>query len=118
MARGGGARKDADREGGRGRLVRRAFLPGILLLAAYFAVFGGEYSIFEIRRARAEVLEAREELSELQERIDSLRARVDSLENDPETLERIARERFGMVREGETLYRFAAPPEDGAGPNP
>jgi cell division protein FtsB len=24
-------------------------------------------------------------------------------------LERVARERFGMIREGETLYRFALP---------
>ena len=95
------------------RLLKRFVLPALLLLAAYYAVFGGEYSIFEVRRARAEVEAARAELAELELRIDSLRARADSLENDPATLERIARERFGMIREGETLYRFAQPRADG-----
>ena len=99
------------------RLLKRFVLPGLLLLAAYYAVFGGEYSIFEVRRARAEVEQARTELAELELRIDSLRARADSLENDDATLERIARERFGMIREGETLYRFAEPSEtDGEEP--
>lgn len=97
------------------RLLKRFVLPALLLLAAYYAVFGGEYSIFEVRRARAEVEAARAELAELELRIDSLRARADSLENDPATLERIARERFGMIREGETLYRFAQPSADGEG---
>ncbi|MDZ7780257.1 MAG: septum formation initiator family protein [Gemmatimonadota bacterium] len=105
------------------RLLRRIVLPALLALAAYYAVFGGEYSILELRRARADVEASRQELVELERRIDSLRARADSLENDPATLERIARERFGMIREGETLYRFAAPaggasPTGEAGPTP
>ena len=82
-------------------------------------MFGGEYSIFEIRQARSEVLESqREELLRASgAQIDSLRARVDSLENDPETLERVARERFGMVREGETLTGSRPRPRMAAGPN-
>ena len=36
-------------------------------------------------------------------------ARIDSLESDSATLERIARERYGMIRDGEILYRFADP---------
>jgi cell division protein FtsB len=91
------------------RLLKRAVLPAFLALAVYYALFGGEYSIFELRQARIDIEEARVELAELRERIDSLSARADSLENDPATLERIARERFGMIREGETLYRFAVP---------
>jgi cell division protein FtsB len=91
------------------RLLKRAVLPALFALAVYYALFGGEYSVFELRQARIDIDEARVELAELRERIDSLSARADSLENDPATLERIARERFGMIREGETLYRFALP---------
>jgi cell division protein FtsB len=36
---------------------------------------------------------------------DSLRAEIDRMRRDPETLERIARERFGMAKPGETIYR-------------
>jgi cell division protein FtsB len=81
-------------------------MPAMLIVALYYATFGGEYSIFELRAARAAVAEEEEALGELQVRIDSLSAWADSVRSDPGTLERIAREQFGMIREGERLYRF------------
>ena len=39
--------------------LKRAILPGMLLVAAYYAVFGGEYSWFELRDARAAVEQER-----------------------------------------------------------
>lgn len=92
-----------------GRLTR-VLLPAALLLAGYYVFFGGEYSVLELRRARAETEVARARLDSLERLNDSLRARADSLETDLLTLERIAREEYGMIREGETLYRFTDPP--------
>lgn len=94
--------------------LKRAVVPGLLLVAAYYAVFGGEYSVFEIRAARASVEVERVQLDALQADIDSLSAWADSLQTDPATIERIAREDFGMIREGETLYRFADGEKDPA----
>jgi cell division protein FtsB len=87
-----------------GRLSRILFL-GVLALAGYYALFGGRYSVFETRQADREraVLQAR--LDSLQAVNARLEARVDSLENDPVTLERVAREEYGMVRPGERLFR-------------
>jgi cell division protein FtsB len=93
--------------------LAKAIVPVLFLAAAYYAVFGGEYSLFELGSARAAVADERVELVELEHQLDSLRAWADSLRTDPATLERIARERFGMIREGETLYRFVPP--EGAG---
>jgi cell division protein FtsB len=89
-----------------------AVVPGLVLVAAYYALFGGEYSLLELRSARAAVVVEQENLATLEQQIDSLAAWADSLRNDPVTLERIAREQFGMIREGETLYRFAEPGDD------
>lgn len=94
--------------------VRRLVLPVLLGLAAYYALFGGEYSLFELREARKEVLVQQRELEALRLAVDSLRAWVDSLQSDSATLERLARERFGMVREGEILYRLAEPRATGS----
>jgi cell division protein FtsB len=58
------------------------------------------------------------ELEALRLEVDSLRAWVDSLQSDSATLERLARERFGMVREGEILYRLAEPRATGPTPFP
>jgi cell division protein FtsB len=89
--------------------VKRLVLPTLLGLAAYYALFGGEYSLLELRKARREIEAQEAELTLLRAEVEQLRARADSLENDPAMLERIARERFGMIREGEVLYRFAEP---------
>ena len=87
--------------------LERALVPGLLLATVYYAVFGGEYSVFELRAARGALEEERAALVDVLIEIDSLEAWADSLENDAVTIERIAREEFGMIREGETLYRFA-----------
>ncbi len=90
-------------------MIKRLILPGAILLAGYYALFGGEYTALDVREVNrsAEALEA--ELETLELRTDSLRARADSLESDDMALETIARERFGLIREGEVLYRFTQP---------
>jgi cell division protein FtsB len=94
--------------------VKRLVLPTLLGLAVYYALFGGEYSLWELRKAGREIETMEQQLSLLKAEVDSLRARADSLENDSATLERIARERFGMIREGEVLYHFAEPMDSAA----
>lgn len=99
--------RNRSRGEGRGGRLKRALVPGLALVALYYAFFGGEYSVFELRATRAALEVERASLEALRLEIDSLSAWADSLENDPATIERIAREDFGMIREGETLYRFA-----------
>jgi cell division protein FtsB len=94
------------------RLVDLSIL-GMLLLATYFAIFGGEFSIFELRRLEALNVRASAELAEVEAEIDSLSSLASELRDDPEAIERVARERYGMIRDGEILYRFqeASEPE-------
>jgi cell division protein FtsB len=87
--------------------VKKLLLPGLLGLAAYYALFGGEYSYFELKATREAAAREAAELTERRRQLDSLQAWADSLQLDSVTLERLARERFGMIREGEILYRFA-----------
>jgi len=94
--------------------VRRFLFPALLGLAAYYAFFGGEYSLLELRKARGEIEAQARELAVLNHTLDSLRAWVDSLQNDSATLERLAREKFGLIREGEVLYRMATPADSAA----
>ena len=93
--------------------VGRFLFPGLLVLAVYYAVFGGEYSILEVRRARQEFEATEAELARLRLENDSLRAWADSLENDRWTIERLAREEHGLVRAGEEVIRTTegAPPD-------
>ena len=85
---------------------RRLLAGGILALAAYYALWGGEYSAFHLLRLKKERREAEARLADTRAQVDSLRALAGKLETDDAEVERIARERFGMIREGELLYRF------------
>jgi cell division protein FtsB len=82
--------------------------------AAYYAFFGGEYSLMEARKLERERVREAQRLQETQREVAALRARSDSLQHDSATLERIAREKYGLIKEGERLYRFV----DSAGANP
>ncbi|MEM7416551.1 MAG: septum formation initiator family protein [Gemmatimonadota bacterium] len=92
--------------------IRRLVLPGLLAAAAYWAVFGGEFSVFELSEIRGTLVAEETRLADVQTRIDSLTVWRDLLTDDPATIERVAREDFGMIREGETLYRFVDPEVD------
>ncbi len=80
--------------------------------AAYFALLGGDSSLLDLRRIRKEVAREAERLRDVRAEVERLRARADSLESDTAIIERIARERWGLIRPGERLYRF----EDGVAP--
>lgn len=84
----------------------KALLAVLAAAALYFALFGGEYSLFELYRLEEQREHEAAQLDEIRGEVERLRAQADSLESDPVTLERIARERYGMIRKGERLYRF------------
>jgi cell division protein FtsB len=88
------------------RLLARAPLLLLVGVAGYYALWGGEYSASDLRRLSGMQAEEEVALVAAREEVDSLRARAERLEKDPATIERVARERFGMIREGEFLYRF------------
>lgn len=90
------------------------YVLGLVLLvgAAYFALFGGDYSLLDLYGIRAETEREEVRLAEVRADIERLRARADSLETDDATIERIARERWGLIVPGERLYRF----ENGSAP--
>src|SRR5688500_19512836 len=98
--------RPADR---RRRRTVRIVLAVVLGLALYYALFGGEYSVFELRSLSKRVAQEQARLDSLRIEVDSLESRADSLENDSRSEERIARERYGMIRPGERLYCFVQP---------
>jgi cell division protein FtsB len=83
----------------------------IVLLALLFAVQGGEYSTWnwlELRRAETREAAMVEELEGV---VDSLQAAARAIERDPKVQERVARESFGMIKDGEFLFRVVPPSE-------
>ena len=78
----------------------------LLAIAGYYAVWGGEYSVFDLHRIEQRQQEEAARIEIARARTDSLRDLTDRLDRDAATIETVARERFGMIRDGEVLYRF------------
>ena len=92
--------------------MRFSRIAGALLVVGgiVYGLLGGEYSTLDWLHLRGEIRREHAALNRLYVELDSLGQVADELERDPATQERVARERFGMVREGEILYRVV--PQD------
>jgi cell division protein FtsB len=77
-----------------------------LLFALYFAFQGGEYGTLDLRQLRQDVVEESTNVVRLEHLVDSLERLATAIERDPKMQERVARERFGMLRKGEFMYRL------------
>ncbi len=85
--------------------ARLAALLGALALVGV-AVVGGEYSTLDWLKLRRQLAAERRAVRDLQTELDSLARVTRALETDPAAQERTAREEFGMIRDGELLYRL------------
>lgn len=84
---------------------RWAIILGVIF-ALYFAFQGGEYGTLDLRELRKDVVEESTAVAQLHRVVDSLERLANAVEKDPEMQERVARERFGMLKPGEFLYRL------------
>lgn len=86
---------------------RKSFLILVLggFMVLWFAFFD-TYSIwtrFELNQRKDDLKMKKEQLKE---ETAVLKQKIENLQNDPALLERIAREEYGMKKEGETIYKI------------
>ena len=91
----------------RGRLLATVGIIGGLA----FGVAGGEYATWDWWQLRQEMRAEQAAVDSLRAEIDSLAIEVRLLERDPATQERVARERYGMLRPGEIMFQVEIPQE-------
>jgi cell division protein FtsB len=85
--------------------ARWAALAAIAFLV-YFGIQGGEYATTDLFALRRQEESERAQVQRLRLVVDSLQKEAVAIERDLRTQERVARERFGMIRRGELLYRL------------
>jgi cell division protein FtsB len=90
------------------RLLRTAVLA---VLAISLAAYGGQ-SLTRVWALKKEVEILEREVGALRANTARLTAEVDRLRTDPEYIEQIAREKLGLVKPGERVYKL--PPASGS----
>ena len=71
-----------------------------------FALLGGEYGTFDWLTLRNRLAAERAVVEALRVEVDSLESAARAFEGSAALQERVAREDFGMIRNGEILYRL------------
>ncbi|SMO34097.1 FtsB family cell division protein [Fodinibius sediminis] len=86
---------------------RKSFLAVVLggMVFIWFAFFD-TYSIWTRIELNHRLEELQTKKKELQQETLILKDKIEDLETDPALLERIAREEYGMKKEGETVYKI------------
>jgi cell division protein FtsB len=91
---------------------RARVLAGIAIVGGMvFGAAGGEYGTWDWWQLRRDLKSERTAIDSLKVAIDSLQTEVKLLETDPATQERVAREKFGMLRPGELMFQVEIPDE-------
>ena len=80
-----------------------------LAFLLYFGIQGGEYATTDLLALRRQEASEQAQVQRLRVVVDSLQKEAVAIEHDLRTQERVARERFGMIRRGELLYRLVPP---------
>jgi cell division protein FtsB len=80
------------------------FIAGILLVAIWYLPL-----IKQNERYRKEILRLDNLVQKEEETGKQLRTSIDALRFDPKAVERLARERLGYAKAGETVIRFETP---------
>jgi cell division protein FtsB len=75
----------------------------VLIVAAYEFV-GGDFGYYRIRNQKQQIELLKAEIQKMKAENEALRRHVARLESDPATIEKIARERYGMIKPGESVY--------------
>ena len=86
--------------------MKRWLVIGVLVLAVLFALGGGTYTTLDLFRLKRQLKEEQDAIAQLRTEIDSLGKVADAAERDPRVQEQLARDQFGMIRQGEHLYRI------------
>ena len=60
----------------------------------------------KVSRLKKEILQTRNNIEQLKVENENLNNEIQKLKNDPFTIEKIAREKLGLVRKGEVKVRF------------
>jgi cell division protein FtsB len=79
------------------------------LILFVIAAVCGDHGLVDLLRMQREQRQLEHTAFDLQQQNERLRERIRRLQSDDRYIERLARERLGLVRKGEIMYRVTGP---------
>jgi cell division protein FtsB len=102
--------RTAVREGGDNAMKRKfiiiAVAVAVVTFVVLFALLSGDQGAITFYRTWRHIGDLQREIVQANRSVDSLKMEIERLKNDTAHIERIAREKFGMARDNEKMYKF------------
>ncbi len=95
----------AVRKNGKKKKIGRWIVLAGVLIFLYFS-FTGPGGIMSVYKARMKLVRERERKEKLERAVDSLKTELQKLKNDTAFIEKMAREKLGMAKEDEHIFKF------------
>jgi len=91
--------------------THRLILIGMLCMAVslLFSLFFGEMGLIHSSKVKAARFKTQQEIALLEQQNNDLLNEMDALKTDPFYIESLARERLGLIKQGEWTYEFYSP---------
>jgi len=87
----------------------------LIIVVVAWALFEGllsQHSFIKLSSFRQQTEELRQQVAQAEAERADFKEKLRRLETDPYFLEKLAREKLGLVKEGEILYRYEEPAEE------
>jgi cell division protein FtsB len=81
-------------------------LLGFVIVLISFIFISGNVGLWNLWRAQKEIKELSDRIEMLEKRNARLSVEIERLKSDPYTVEKILREKYGYVRDGDKVYRL------------
>lgn len=78
----------------------------VVILGALAFLFFHENGILKYLKLKSELNKMNSEILESEEKLKSLQAEIDSLKSSKEKIERVAREKFNMMKKNEKTFKI------------
>ena len=89
----------------RTKLLIRLVISVIFLAAVSFLVFN-ENGVLKFLKMKSEMNHLNDEILKAEERLETLKAEIDSLKTSKEKIEKVAREKFDMMKKNEKVFKI------------
>ena len=77
-----------------------------MVIALLWIIFAPGMGFYSLLHQRSTITRLRAENKEIEEKNVSLRKEIEQIQNDPEYLEKVARDKYGLLKENEMVFEF------------
>ncbi len=79
----------------------------LLLISLLWLFFAPNMGIYSVLHKRSTLIRLKEQNAQIEKKNESLKKDIDQIKNDPHYLEKVARDKYGLLKENEMIFDFS-----------